>query len=188
MAFGAVSVLNLAIMSNNVAGRTKQVIASSLVFVAWAVGNAVGPQVFRSNDSPRYIKAFIAHLVVYCVQLAALFFLRLYLMRLNVLKRRATALRESSSSGEERVSPLASSFVAVLATLSGARVCRASNSLTRTPSMTLLTRKTLTSDIRTRWSMSYLRRVTSGPFSVGVLVVRGRCSTTWMDGIFVTTH
>ena len=105
MAFGAVSVLNLAIMSNNVAGRTKQVIASSLVFVAWAVGNAVGPQVFRANDKPRYIKAFIAHLVVYCVQLAALFFLRLYLMRLNVLKRRAAALRESElpTGGEERV-------------------------------------------------------------------------------------
>nr|VWP02591.1 Mitogen-activated protein kinase hog1 (MAP kinase hog1) (EC (BcSAK1) (Stress-activated mitogen-activated protein kinase) [Ganoderma boninense] len=104
MAFGAVSVLNLAIMSNNVAGRTKQVIASSLVFVAWAVGNAIGPQVFRANDKPRYIRAFIAHLVVYCVQLAALFFLRVYLMRLNVLKRRAAALRESQSpaGGEER--------------------------------------------------------------------------------------
>ena len=40
MAFGAVSVLNLAVMSNNVAGRTKQVVTSSLVFIAWAVGNA----------------------------------------------------------------------------------------------------------------------------------------------------
>ena len=108
MAFGAVSVLNLAIMSNNVAGRTKQVIASSLVFVAWAVGNAVGPQVFRSNDAPRYIKAFIAHLVVYCVQVAALFFLRLYLMRLNLLKRRAAALRETTASGEQRVGLLIS--------------------------------------------------------------------------------
>ncbi|EJF56525.1 MFS general substrate transporter [Dichomitus squalens LYAD-421 SS1] len=102
MAFGAVSVLNLAIMSNNVAGRTKQVVASSLVFVAWAVGNAVGPQVFRSNDAPRYTKAFIAHLVVYCVQIAALFFLRLYLMRLNLLKRRAAALRETTAGGEQR--------------------------------------------------------------------------------------
>jgi hypothetical protein len=31
--FGAVAALNLAIMSNNIAGRTKQVIASSLVFM-----------------------------------------------------------------------------------------------------------------------------------------------------------
>ncbi|KAJ7628862.1 MFS general substrate transporter [Roridomyces roridus] len=91
--FGAVAVLNLAVMSNNVAGRTKQVIASSLVFIAWATGNAIGPQVFRANDSPRYIHAFIAHMVMYGLQLAAIVFLRLRLMRLNVLKRRAQALQ-----------------------------------------------------------------------------------------------
>ncbi|RDX44014.1 MFS general substrate transporter [Lentinus brumalis] len=107
MAFGAVSVLNLAVMSNNVAGRTKQVVASSLVFIAWAVGNAVGPQVFRADDAPRYVKAFIAHMVVYAVQVAVLFFLRLYLMRLNVLKRRAAALRESTASGEDKDEHLA---------------------------------------------------------------------------------
>ncbi|KAI0788139.1 major facilitator superfamily domain-containing protein [Fomes fomentarius] len=101
MAFGAVSVLNLAVMSNNVAGRTKQVVASSLVFIAWAVGNAVGPQVFRADDAPRYIKAFIAHMVMYALQVALLFFLRGYLMRQNVLKRRAAALRESTASGED---------------------------------------------------------------------------------------
>ena len=105
MAFGAVSVLNLAVMSNNVAGRTKQVVASSCVFVAWAVGNAVGPQVFRANDAPRYIKAFIAHMIVYALQIAVLFFLRLYLMRQNVLKRRAAAAADAArASGEPRVS------------------------------------------------------------------------------------
>jgi hypothetical protein len=31
--FGAVASLNLAVMSNNIAGRTKQVVASSLVFM-----------------------------------------------------------------------------------------------------------------------------------------------------------
>ncbi|KAJ3575174.1 hypothetical protein NP233_g1276 [Leucocoprinus birnbaumii] len=89
--FGAVAVLNLAIMTGNTGGRTKQVIASSLVFVAWAVGNAIGPQVFQDNDAPRYIKAFVAHIVVYGVQLGAILFLRVRLMRLNALKRRAQA-------------------------------------------------------------------------------------------------
>ncbi|KAJ7283840.1 major facilitator superfamily domain-containing protein [Mycena rebaudengoi] len=90
--FGAVAVLNLAVMSNNVAGRTKQVMASSLVFIAWALGNAIGPQVFRDNDKPRYIKAFIAHMVMYGIQLVAIVVLRIRLMRLNVLKRRAQAM------------------------------------------------------------------------------------------------
>ncbi|KAI0321867.1 MFS general substrate transporter [Amylostereum chailletii] len=87
--FGAVATLNLSIMSGNVAGRTKQVVASSLVFIAWSAGNAIGPQVFRDNDKPRYIKAFIAHMVLYVVQLLVIVALRLRLMRLNVLKRRA---------------------------------------------------------------------------------------------------
>ncbi|KAG7449332.1 MFS general substrate transporter [Guyanagaster necrorhizus] len=99
--FGAVAVLNLAVMSGNVAGRTKQVIASTLVFIAWAVGNSIGPQVFRSNDSPRYEKAWIAHMVMYGLQIAAIFFLRVRLMRLNVLKRRAQSLKESQVSGED---------------------------------------------------------------------------------------
>ncbi|KAF7355160.1 MFS general substrate transporter [Mycena sanguinolenta] len=98
--FGAVAVLNLAVMSNNVAGRTKQVIASSLVFIAWALGNAIGPQVFRANDAPRYIRAFIAHLVMYGLQLAAIVILRVRLMRLNVLKRRAQALEPTKANGE----------------------------------------------------------------------------------------
>ena len=104
--FGAVAALNLSCMSNNVAGRTKQVVASSMVFMyvevsltrlyyvltgnsAWATGNAIGPQVFQAHDAPHYIKAFIAHLVVYCVQIVAIIVLRLRLMRLNQLKRRA---------------------------------------------------------------------------------------------------
>lgn len=87
--FGAVAVLNLAIMTGNVGGRSKQVIASSLVFIAWAVGNAIGPQVFQDNDAPRYVKAFVAHIVVYGIQLATIIFLRIRLMRLNALKRRA---------------------------------------------------------------------------------------------------
>ncbi|KAF5393940.1 hypothetical protein D9757_000166 [Collybiopsis confluens] len=99
--FGAVAVLNLAVMSGNIAGRTKQVIASSLVFIAWATGNAIGPQVFRANDAPRYFKAFIAHIIVYGIQLIAIVFLRFYLMRMNQLKRRAQSLRETTVSGED---------------------------------------------------------------------------------------
>ncbi|KAF7301406.1 MFS general substrate transporter [Mycena indigotica] len=98
--FGAVAVLNLAVMSNNIGGRSKQVIASSLVFIAWATGNAIGPQVFRDNDKPRYIRAFIAHLVMYGLQLATIVVLRLRLMRLNVLKRREQALEPSKANGE----------------------------------------------------------------------------------------
>lgn len=58
---------------------------------------------FRDNDAPRYIKAFIAHIVVYGVQLGTIVFLRIRLMRQNVLKRRAQAKAPSKSSGEDSV-------------------------------------------------------------------------------------
>lgn len=105
--FGAVAVLNLAVMSNNVAGRSKQVIASSLVFIAWAVGNAIGPQVFRDNDKPRYIKAFVAHIIVYGIQLTTIVLLRIRLMRQNVVKRHAQSLPETRANGEENDENLA---------------------------------------------------------------------------------
>lgn len=43
--FGAVAVLNLALMSGNVAGRSKQVVASSLVFMY------VGSSFFHQTSS-----------------------------------------------------------------------------------------------------------------------------------------
>ncbi|CAA7259541.1 unnamed protein product [Cyclocybe aegerita] len=101
--FGAVAVLNLAVMSGNVAGRTKQAVASTLVFVAWAVGNAVGPQVFRETEAPRYVKAFVAHIVMYGIQLATIFLLRLHLMRQNILKRRAQGIVVGEKASDEGI-------------------------------------------------------------------------------------
>jgi len=88
-AWAGVNVLNLAVMSGNIAGRTKQVVTSSLVFVAWATGNAIGPQVFRADDAPRYRKGFAVHLVLYVIQLVTIVFLRFYLMWQNAKKREA---------------------------------------------------------------------------------------------------
>ncbi|KAH7107946.1 MFS general substrate transporter [Auriculariales sp. MPI-PUGE-AT-0066] len=91
--FGAVAVLNLAVMSGNIAGRTKQVVSNTLVFVAWAVGNAIGPQVFQDKEKPRYIGAFTAHIIMYAVQVTTLLLMRVLLMRRNAV-RRAKALAE----------------------------------------------------------------------------------------------
>lgn len=60
--------------------------------------------VFRETDAPRYVKAFVAHIVVYGVQLATIVFLRLRLIRLNVLKRRAQGKQETGVTGEDAVS------------------------------------------------------------------------------------
>jgi len=58
--------------------------------------------VFQDEDGPRYVKAFVAHIVVYGVQLATILLLRVHLMRQNVLKRRKQGLN-SKKSAEEMV-------------------------------------------------------------------------------------
>ncbi|CCO29287.1 putative transporter C417,10 [Rhizoctonia solani AG-1 IB] len=98
--FGAVAVLNLALVTGNTGGRTKQVVTVTGTFITWAVGNAIGPQVFRSDDAPRYPKGFAVHLVMYGIQLITIVVLRLYLLRQNVLKRRAQGVREEAISGQ----------------------------------------------------------------------------------------
>ena len=70
------------------------------LFSAWAVGNAIGPQVFRSDDAPRYPKGFAVHIVMYGIQLLTIAVLRIYLLRQNVLKRRAQHIREEGTSAE----------------------------------------------------------------------------------------
>ncbi|QRV84106.1 major facilitator superfamily transporter [Ceratobasidium sp. AG-Ba] len=98
--FGAVAVLNLALVTGNTGGRTKQLVTVTGTFITWAVGNAIGPQVFRANDAPRYPKGFAVHIVMYGIQLGAIVVLRLYLLRQNVLKRRAQHIKEEGTSGE----------------------------------------------------------------------------------------
>jgi hypothetical protein len=70
--------------------------------------------VFRDNEAPRYTKAFVAHIVIYGVQLIAIIFLRGHLMRQNVLKRRAQAKKVTKTSGEDSVRATTFSFHKVL--------------------------------------------------------------------------
>lgn len=47
------------------AGQTKKTTVLFLMFVTFALGNVIGPQVFRAKDSPRYHNAFAAHIALY---------------------------------------------------------------------------------------------------------------------------
>ena len=57
ISFWACSGLALSLVTRNVAGQTKKSIVIATNFVFWATGNAIGPQVFRSQDAPRYFLA-----------------------------------------------------------------------------------------------------------------------------------
>ncbi|CAG7965821.1 unnamed protein product [Penicillium olsonii] len=59
--------ISLSIITSNVAGFSKKSVVSSLLFIAYCVGNIVGPQFFLSSEEPSYptgIKASMSGLVL----------------------------------------------------------------------------------------------------------------------------
>ena len=74
------------VCSRNIAGQTKKTIAYSATFVGWAVGNAVGPQLFVSTWAPRYLQTLYIHLGFYGVHAVLLLATRMLLVRRNKQK------------------------------------------------------------------------------------------------------
>ncbi|PBP19931.1 allantoate permease [Diplocarpon rosae] len=93
LSFWSAQTLAMSLISRNVAGSTKKSTVIALNFVAWAVGNAIGPQVFIETDAPRYLTAFTVHLVCYSILVFVILFLRWHLRRENA-KKDALAVRD----------------------------------------------------------------------------------------------
>ncbi|KAF7588122.1 hypothetical protein BBP40_006155 [Aspergillus hancockii] len=93
LSFWSAQNLCLSMVSRNIAGATKKSTVVAATFVSWAVGNAIGPQVFLDNDKPRYFTAFGVHLGCYTAMTLAVIFLRFYLIGQN--KKKERLLREA---------------------------------------------------------------------------------------------
>lgn len=83
LSFWSAQTLSLSMISRNIAGQTKKSTVVATNFVAWAVGNAIGPQVFLKWNAPRYLIAFTVHLVCYGLLVLVILFLRWHLLRQN---------------------------------------------------------------------------------------------------------
>lgn len=86
LSFWAAQTLSMSMLSRNVAGQTKKSFVVAMNFVAWATGNAIGPQVFISTDAPRYFIAFATHMGCYVLLTFIIIYLRWYLKRQNAKK------------------------------------------------------------------------------------------------------
>lgn len=91
LSFWAAQTLGMSMLSRNVAGQTKKSVVVALNFIAWATGNAIGPQVFLSWNAPRYFIAFATHMGCYVLLVFVVVFLRWHLKRQNE-KRDAIAI------------------------------------------------------------------------------------------------
>lgn len=83
-------VILMSTLARNVAGQTKKSVSTASLFLAWAVGNMIGPQVFKSNQAPRYFTGFAVHMGCYAVIIILLCALGWYLRKEN---RRRDALQ-----------------------------------------------------------------------------------------------
>ncbi|KAJ5110563.1 hypothetical protein N7532_001098 [Penicillium argentinense] len=73
--------ISLSIVTSNVAGFSKKSVVSSLLFIAYCVGNVVGPQFFLASEEPSYptgIKAAMSGLVLSIFFLVVLYFYYIY--------------------------------------------------------------------------------------------------------------
>lgn len=65
-------------LPSNVAGRTKKTVTSTVVFIAYCIGNAIGAQMFVPSDAPKYIRGITACGVLYCVEFCCMCCWRFY--------------------------------------------------------------------------------------------------------------
>jgi hypothetical protein len=86
LSFWAAQTLAMSLLSRNVGGQTKKTVCVAANFIAWATGNAIGPQVFLTRDAPRYFIAFSTHLGCYVLLVIVIVFLRWELRRRNASK------------------------------------------------------------------------------------------------------
>lgn len=91
LSFWGVANLGLSLLSRNVAGQSKKSVVTTFNFIGWAVGNIVGPQVFRDNEAPRYLTAFGTHMGCYAALILMLVGMRLWLMKENRRKDKMIA-------------------------------------------------------------------------------------------------
>ncbi|KAL7955567.1 MFS general substrate transporter [Trichoderma compactum] len=73
----------ISLVTRDIAGQTRKGITVTLVFVGWAVGNPISPQIFQEKDAPRYLPGFVVHLVVYGVYLCLVVITRIVLLARN---------------------------------------------------------------------------------------------------------
>ena len=75
-AAGSAWCLVMVMISNNTLGYTKKATVSGLQILAYAAGNWIGPQTFRSNEAPEYKNGKLMVAVMYGLAACTLIMLR----------------------------------------------------------------------------------------------------------------
>lgn len=78
-AYAAGFPLSLSLVSSDIAGYTKKATVLAMLFIAYCVGNIVGPQIFITKQAPRYQGAFEGIMICMIVAALSIMVLRQYM-------------------------------------------------------------------------------------------------------------
>ena len=70
------------------------------LFIAYCLGNVIGPQLFMAKESPVYQTGFLSIMICYAIGICACFTLRVYLMCLNKKRERLSEADIDRDDGE----------------------------------------------------------------------------------------
>lgn len=101
LSFWAAQTLSMSLLSRNIAGQTKKATVVAMNFIAWCVGNSIGPQVFLKWDAPRYFIAFATHMGCYVLLIIVIVFLRFNLTLRN--KKKDTLAAQVAEANDEHL-------------------------------------------------------------------------------------
>ncbi|KAJ3789806.1 MFS general substrate transporter [Lentinula aff. detonsa] len=90
-ASNATFVLGLSLLSGNVGGQSKKAIASAAVFLGVAIGNIVGPFLFKTSEAPTYYTGVVGCLVSRALEIVIILILRVIFIVSNRRKDRFVA-------------------------------------------------------------------------------------------------
>lgn len=88
VAFSASFPMVMAMTSSNVGGFTKKTTVSAMVFMAYCVGNIIGPYMFFESEAPSYPSGFLAMIICFALSALACLALRFHLVRQNKIRDR----------------------------------------------------------------------------------------------------
>ncbi|ODO07714.1 hypothetical protein I350_03288 [Cryptococcus amylolentus CBS 6273] len=97
--YSTATFMGWSMLPSNVAGNTKRSTASAMSFVAYAVANACGSQLYKDKDAPLYRPGLIGSAICFGLTFVAIFMLRFYYMWVNA--KRDKLAKESGLSEEE---------------------------------------------------------------------------------------
>ncbi|KAH6838573.1 major facilitator superfamily domain-containing protein [Chaetomium sp. MPI-CAGE-AT-0009] len=69
--------------TSNVAGHTKKAVYAAATFIAYSIGNIIGPLMFDASYAPRYDKSFTGVMICFVICFVCAEILRLFLVREN---------------------------------------------------------------------------------------------------------